>query len=104
VTDGDRRQELRNAAPDIPQTASDYIVYCAGTAYRWQLLEAGFAAASALLQAKSLDLQGFFTGNFTSDQRDAIITALGIPADDLPLVVFSTGRRAHPHEKLPHRL
>jgi hypothetical protein len=104
VTDGDRRQELRAAAAGIPETAPGYIVYCAGTADRWQLLEAGFAAASGLLEAKSLELQGFLTGNFTTDEREAIIAALGIPAGDLPLVVFSAGRRAYPHEKVPQRL
>jgi len=99
VTSGDRRPQLREAAYGIPQTAPDYFVYCAQTADHYQLLEAGFSAASALLQAKTLNRQGYFTANFTSDERAAIITALGIPSFDLPLVIFSAGSRTHPHEK-----
>lgn len=91
VTDGDRRPQLRAAVTRIPQTAPAYFVYCATTANRWQLIEAGYCAASALLQATSLDLQGHFAANFTSAERTAIINALGIPASDLPLEVFSAG-------------
>jgi len=91
VTDGDRRAQLRTAVVRLPQTAPDYFVYCAATADRWQLIEAGYCAASALLQSTSLDLQGHFTADFTSAERTAIITALGIPSADLPLVIFSTG-------------
>jgi hypothetical protein len=92
VTDGDQRPQLRSAVPRIPQTAPNYFVYCATTASRYQLLEAGYCAAGALLQARSLDLQGFFTADFTSAERTAIINALGIPATDLPLVIFSGGQ------------
>ena len=91
VTDGDRRDQLRAAVSRIPQTAPNYLVYCATSTGRWQLLEAGYAAASALLQAASLDLQGYHTANFTSGERTAIISALGIPSSDLPLVIFSVG-------------
>jgi hypothetical protein len=104
VTDGDRRPELRAAVPGIPGGASAYFVYCAATASNWQLLEAGFAAAGALLQARSLDLQGHCTADFTTEERTAIIAALGIPPADLPLVVFSAGQGAHPHEKIPSRM
>lgn len=92
VTDGDRRPQLRSAVPRIPQNAPAYFVYCATTADRWQLLEAGYCAAGALLQATSIDLQGFFTAAFSSAERSAIISALDIPATDLPLVVFSAGQ------------
>jgi hypothetical protein len=67
-------------------------VFCAATANRYQLIEAGYCAASALLQAASLDLQGYFTSEFTSSERSAIISALGIPSNHLPLVVFSGGQ------------
>jgi hypothetical protein len=92
VTDGDRRPQLRSAVARIPQTAPNYFVYCAATADRWQLIEAGYCAAGALLQATSMDLQGYFTAEFTSAERTAIINALGIPSTDLPLVVFSGGQ------------
>lgn len=91
VTDGDRRPQLRAAVARIPQTAPAYFVYCATTASRYQLIEAGYCAASALLQATSLDLRGHFTADFTSAERTAIINALDIPASDLPLEVFSAG-------------
>jgi hypothetical protein len=93
VTDGDRRPDLRSAVPRIPQTAPNYFVYCAATASRYQLLEAGFCAAGALLQATSIGLQGYFTADFTSGERTAIINALGIPSTDLPLVIFSGGEQ-----------
>ena len=92
VTDGDRRPDLRAAVPRIPQTAPAYFVYCAATADRWQLLEAGYGAAGALLQATSIGLQGYFTAAFNATERTAISTALGTPTTDLPLVVFSAGQ------------
>jgi hypothetical protein len=92
VTDGDQRPQLRSAVPRIPQTAPAYFVYCAVTPDRWQRIEAGYCAAGALLQATSMDLQGYFTADFTSDEQAAIINALGIPVSDLPLAVFSGGQ------------
>ena len=92
VTDGDTRPQLRNAISRLPQTAPNYFVYCATTASRYQLLEAGFAGASALLQTTSIDLQGHFTADFSSTERTAIINALGIPTTDLPLFIFSVGQ------------
>uniref|UniRef100_A0A7V0Z4Z8 SagB/ThcOx family dehydrogenase n=1 Tax=candidate division WOR-3 bacterium TaxID=2052148 RepID=A0A7V0Z4Z8_UNCW3 len=91
MTDGDRRPQLRNVITRLPQTAPNYFIYCATTASRHQLLEAGFAGASALLQATSMNLQGYFTANFSSSERTAIINALGIPSTDLPLFIFSAG-------------
>jgi flagellar hook assembly protein FlgD len=40
-----------------------------------------------------MDLQGYFTADFTSGERTAIINALGIPPTDLPLVIFSGGQQ-----------
>ena len=94
VTDGDRRPQLRSAVPRIPQTAPNYFVYCAATADRWQLIEAGYCAAGALLQATSMDLQGYFTGHLDPAEQTAIIDALGIPATDLPLILFSAGQES----------
>jgi len=96
VTDGDRRPQLRAAAARIPATAPNYFVYCADDTNRIRSLEAGFGGAAALLQATSLNLRGHMTAGFSSAERSAIIDALGIPASDLPLLVFSTGSPATP--------
>jgi hypothetical protein len=92
ITDGDRRDQLRAAVARLPQNAPNYFVYCATTATRWQLLEAGYGASSALLQTATMDLQGYHTADFTSGERTAIINALGIPSTDLPLLIFSVGQ------------
>ncbi|MGQ9465572.1 MAG: hypothetical protein ACUVQ3_08785 [bacterium] len=47
---------MRNAISRLPQIAPNYFVYCATTASRYQLLEAGFDDASALLQTTSTNL------------------------------------------------
>ncbi|MEO0095960.1 MAG: FlgD immunoglobulin-like domain containing protein, partial [candidate division WOR-3 bacterium] len=39
-----------------------------------------------------INLQGYFTANFSSSERTAIINALGIPTTDLPLFIFSAGQ------------
>jgi hypothetical protein len=91
VTNGDRRPDLRAATPKLPQTAPNYFVYCAAGTSNWQLVEAGFCGAGALLQASSIDLKGHVCADFTSQERTAIINALSIPADHLPLLIFSTG-------------
>ncbi len=93
VTDGDCRPQLRIAVPRLPQTAPTYFIYCATAADRWRLLEAGYGAAGALLQATAIDLQGYFTADFTTAEQTAIINSLGIPSTDLPLLVFSTGQK-----------
>jgi nitroreductase len=94
VIAGDRRARLCAALPRLPATAPNFFVFCADLVARWRLIEAGYAGASALLQASSINLQGFFTGNFTSSERTTIQTALGIPSEDLPLLIFSTGTPA----------
>ncbi|MEW6746566.1 MAG: nitroreductase family protein [Planctomycetota bacterium] len=91
VTPEDRRSQLRAALPDLPPTAPNYFVFCASDTQRWHRLEAGFCGASALLQATSLGLQGYFNSGFTAAERSAIINALSIPANHLPLLVFSVG-------------
>lgn len=91
VTTGDRRSQLRAAIARLPQTAPVYFVYCAETADRWQLIEAGFCAASALVQATSLNLRGYFTADLSSSEHTAIINAISIPSAHLPLMIFSAG-------------
>ncbi len=101
VTTGDRRSQLRSAVSRLPQSAPNYFVFCAAQATRWQLIEAGYCGSSALLQASSIDLQGYFTANFNSSERTAIQNALGIPAADLPLFIFSAGQPASGVEEKP---
>ncbi|MFH1998084.1 MAG: hypothetical protein ABIK28_00320, partial [Planctomycetota bacterium] len=91
VTNGDCRSALRSAVPRLPQTAPNYFIFCASVTDNWQRLEAGFCGSSALLQARSIDLQGFLSGGFSSAERSAIINALSIPANHYPMVIFSTG-------------
>jgi hypothetical protein len=91
VTDGDRRPLLRSAITRLPQTASVYFVYCIENIDRWEMIETGYCAAGVLLQASSMDLQGYFTGDFTSAERTAIINALSIPSNDLPVMIASLG-------------
>jgi len=91
VTAADRRQQLRNAIPRLPQTAPNYFVYCASYANRRQLIEAGYCGAGALLQVSSMSLQGYLTADFTAAERTAIVEALSIPSSHLPLLIFSAG-------------
>lgn len=53
------------------------------------MLEAGIAGIQYLLQAKALSLTGFLTVPLFPTERSAIITALGIPADNYPVIIFS---------------
>jgi hypothetical protein len=92
VTSGDRRPELRAACPRLPSAAPAYIVLTvADTSSNYNTIEAGFAAFAYLMQAQILGLQGCLTTPIATAERSAIIAALGIPAADLPVVVFSVG-------------
>ena len=91
VTEGDRRPQLRTAVDRLPTTAPVYFVYCVPTLGLVQQLEGGFAGAGALLQATSLRLRSYLTTGFSDAERSAIITALGIPTTDLPVLIGSIG-------------
>ena len=91
VMEGDRRPPLRSAAASLPPTAPVYFVYCASTIGIAQQLECGFAGAGALLQATSLGLRGYVTTDFSDPERSAIISSLGIPTGDLPVLIVSAG-------------
>ncbi len=93
VRAGDARPALRQAVAGLPD-APRYFVICVGQISAWYELEAGFAAAGALLQASSLGLQGYITAGLTTEQRAAIRAATGIPAADLPVVLVSLGHPA----------
>jgi hypothetical protein len=91
VTNGDRRPNLRAASPKLSQTAPNYFVFCGSGTSDWQRVEAGFSGASALLQASSINLKGHCSAGFTSSERAAIINALSIPSNHIPLLVFAAG-------------
>jgi len=92
VTSGDRRDALRVACPELPTSAPVYIVVCvADTANSWQILEAGFAGFQYLMQAHALGLHGRLTAPITPSERTAVITALDLPATDLPALIFAAG-------------
>jgi hypothetical protein len=92
VTSGDRRAQLRTACTRLPSSAPDYIVVCVGdTTVYGPMVEAGLVGFQYLMQAASLNLGCCLTAPITPSERSAIITALGIPAADLPCIVFSGG-------------
>jgi hypothetical protein len=94
MTRGDRRGPLRAACPSIPATAPVYVVVCATdttSQWRWKSLEAGFAGFQYLMQAHALGLHGRLTAPLSPTERAAIIDALGLPATDLPVLIFAAG-------------
>jgi hypothetical protein len=92
VTSGDRRDSLRDACPRLPATAPVYIVVCVSdTTDAWMLQEPGFVGFQYLMQAHALGLQGRLTAPITPGERTAIITALGLPTADLPVLIFTAG-------------
>ena len=95
VTSGDHRTQLRAASPGIPPGAPMYVVACvADTSLNWAVMEAGFAGFQYLMQAQSLGLPGWLFAPITPTERAAIITALGLPTADLPVLVFACGAPA----------
>jgi hypothetical protein len=88
----DTRSQLRAAVSRLPQTAPVYIVYCGQKVEYKQLIEAGYAGGGALLQATALGLQGHYIAQFTDAERTAIQTACGIPAANVPMLIFSFGK------------
>jgi hypothetical protein len=94
VTSGDRRGSLRAACPSIPATAPVYVVVCITDTtdkWAWKLQEAGFAGFQYLMQAHALGLQGRLTAPLSPGERTAIVDALGLPATDLPVLIFTVG-------------
>jgi hypothetical protein len=94
VTSGDRRGSLRAACPGIPATAPIYVVVCVTDTtdkWPWKLQEAGFAGLQYLMQAHALGLHGRLTAPFSTDERAVITDALGLPATDLPVLIFTAG-------------
>jgi hypothetical protein len=92
VTSGDRRDSLRAACPRLPATAPVYIVVCVSdTTDAWMLQEPGFVGFQYLMEAHALGLQGRLVAPITPGERTASIAALGLPAADLPVLIFAAG-------------
>jgi nitroreductase len=92
VIAGDRRAELCAAAERIPATAPVYFVVCVpDTATEAAMLEAGFAGFQLFAQARALGLAGFLTAPLNRAERRAIASALELPDDHVPALVFACG-------------
>jgi hypothetical protein len=97
VTSDDRRAALRAACPGIPQGAPVYVVVCVSdTTDAWMLQEPGFVGFQYLMEAHARWLNGHLTAPITPSERSAVITALGLPSADLPVLIFATGRPPMP--------
>ncbi len=97
VTSDDRRAALRAACPGIPQEAPVYIVVCVSdTTDAWMMQEPGFVGFQYLMEAHARWLNGHLTAPITPSERAAIITALGLPSADLPVLIFATGHPPMP--------
>ncbi len=90
VTAGDARPAVRSALPDLP-VAPFYLIICIAGTGDWPELEVGFAAVGAILQASTMSLQGFLTGDLSTAEQTAIQTATGIPTTDHPMALLSLG-------------
>ena len=87
----DLRAALAGAEPSLPGGAPAYLVFASWEASNWSEVEAGFAGASALLQASSLGLAGHLAA--VGDAAD-VRSSLSLPADDVPLLVMAVGYEA----------
>lgn len=92
---GDLRPQLRQAVPRIPSSAPVYFVVCVSdTAGYGPMQEAGCTGLQLLLQARALGLAGFLTVPLTRVERSAVMTALGLPGNHFPVIIFSCGELA----------
>ncbi len=89
---GDRRPQLRAASERIPGDAPAYFVVCVpDTGAAAAMMEAGFAGFQLLAQARALGLAGFLVAPLSRPERRAIASALELPADHVPALVFACG-------------
>jgi hypothetical protein len=92
VAAGDRRLQLRAASARIPGSAPTYFVVCVpDTGIASAMMEAGFVGFQLLAQARTLGLAGFLVAPFNRSERRAIASALELPADHVPALVFACG-------------
>ncbi|MBN2530428.1 MAG: nitroreductase family protein [Deltaproteobacteria bacterium] len=88
LTTDDLRSDLLNAVPELPEGAPAYFLFGAYESSVWSKVEAGFAAASLLLQATAMGLCGAVAKVTDSD---AVRTALSLPEVDIPLLSLAAG-------------
>ena len=92
VTSGDRRPLLRSASERIPTTAPLYVVVCVADTGAYQVLqEAGAAGFQLQAQARALGLAGRLVLPLKRSEREAVVSALGLPKGDAPVLVFACG-------------
>jgi hypothetical protein len=92
VTTGDLRPQLRAACKRIPGTAPVYFVICVSDTGSYQTMqEAGFAAFQLLAQARTLGLAGYLAVPLDRPERSEIMSALNLPSQHYPAVVFACG-------------
>jgi hypothetical protein len=90
VRAGDARPALSSVISRLP-VAPVYLVVCVGSTGAWPELEVGFAAMGAVLEASTMDLQGYLTAGFSAAEQAGIQTTTDIPTTDLPMAVVSLG-------------
>ena len=100
----DCRTELRSALSRLPQQAPAYFIFCGSKVERPQRIEAGYCGSSALLQTTALGLQGHYCAQFTATEQSAIQQACGIPAADIPMLIFSAGKPSDTHVEFDRRI
>lgn len=92
VAAGDRRFQLRAASARIPGSAPTYFVVCVpDTGVAPAMMEAGFAGFQLFAQARALGLAGFLVVPLSRAERRAIASALDLPDDHVPALVFACG-------------
>jgi hypothetical protein len=92
VAAGDRRLQLRAASARIPGSAPTYFVVCVpDTGIASAMMEAGFVGFQLLAQARTLGLAGFLVAPLSRAERRAIASALELPDDHVPALVFACG-------------
>jgi len=92
VATGDRRPQLRAASARIPGSAPTYFVVCVpDTGAGADMMEAGFAGLQLLAQARALGLAGSIVVPLTRAERREISSALDLPVDHVPALVFACG-------------
>jgi MYXO-CTERM domain-containing protein len=91
ISADDLRAALCAAEPSLPEGAPAYLVFGSWEASNWSEVEAGFAGASALLQASSMGLAGHLAA---ANAAGSIRNSLSLPGDDVPLLVMAVGNDA----------
>lgn len=95
VTDTDVRESLQQSISGLP-IAPVYFVLCLDPSQvttNWALVDVGYAAGSALVQATSMGLNTYFRTDFTTGERTTIQTLTGIPSTDAPIAIVMCGQR-----------